>query len=68
MDFVVGLPKTQLGHNVVWVIMDRLTKSAHFLPGKVNYDLNKLVELYVKEIMTPDLFTILVESVRSVGY
>ena len=31
MDFVVGLPRTQTGHDGIWVIMDRLTKSTHFL-------------------------------------
>ena len=51
MDFIVGLPKTQLGHDVVWVILDRLTKSAHFLPVKVSNNLNKLVEFYVKKIV-----------------
>ena len=39
MDFVVGLPKTTNGHDVVWVIVDRLTKSAHFLPIKITYSL-----------------------------
>ena len=51
MDSVVGLPRTQQGHDVVWVIVDRLTKSAHFLPVKTYYNLNKLAELYVKEIV-----------------
>ncbi|KAL5550792.1 hypothetical protein UlMin_000968 [Ulmus minor] len=37
MDFVVGLPKTAKGHDAIWVIIDRLTKSAHFLPIKVTF-------------------------------
>ena len=51
MDFVVGLPKTQQGNDAVWVIVDRLTKFAHFLPIKITYSLNKLAELYIKEII-----------------
>ena len=51
MDFVVGLPKTQQGNDAVWVIVDRLTKSAHFLPIKITYSLNKLAELYIREII-----------------
>ena len=37
MDFVVGLPKTQKGHDSIWVIVDRLTKSTHFLAVKTTY-------------------------------
>ena len=44
MDFVVGLPRTQQGHDAIWVIVDRLTKSAHFLPVKVSYSLDKLAK------------------------
>ena len=51
MDFVVGLPRTQQGHDATWVIINRLTKLEHFLLVKTNYNLNKLVELYVKEIV-----------------
>ena len=51
IDFMVGLPKTQQGQNVIWVIMNRLTKSEHFLPVKTNYNLNKLAELYMNEIV-----------------
>ncbi|KAL5562387.1 hypothetical protein UlMin_032134 [Ulmus minor] len=51
MDFVVGLPKTNNGHDAVWVIVDRLTKSAHFLPIKITYSLEQLADLYVKEIV-----------------
>ena len=51
IDFVVGLPKIQLGCDAVWVIVDRLMKSAYFLLVKVNYNLNILAELYMKEIV-----------------
>ena len=51
MDFVVGLPLTGRKHDSVWVVVDRLTKSAHFLPIRTDYSLDKLVELYIKEIV-----------------
>ncbi|RVW29531.1 Transposon Ty3-G Gag-Pol polyprotein [Vitis vinifera] len=51
MDFVIGLPRTLGGNNAIWVIVDRLTKSAHFLPMKVNFSLDRLASLYVKEIV-----------------
>ena len=51
MDFLVGLPRCQSGYDVIWVIVDRLTKSAHFLPMKNCDSIEKLVELYVKEIV-----------------
>ena len=51
MDFVTGLPRTQRQHNVIWVIVDRLTKSAHFLPINVEDSLEKLAQLYVDEIV-----------------
>ena len=51
MDFVVGLPLTWRKHDSVWVIVDRLTKSAHFLLVRTDYSLDKLAELYIKEIV-----------------
>ena len=51
MDFVVGLPLTGRKHDSVWVVVDRLTKSAHFLPVRIDYSLDKLAELYIKEIV-----------------
>ena len=51
MDFVIGLPRTRNGHDVILVIVDRLTKSTHFLPIKVINSVAKLVELYIKEIV-----------------
>ena len=51
MDFVVGLPCCRNGHDTIWVIVDRLTKSAHFLPFKNSDSLDKLAQLYVREII-----------------
>ena len=51
MDFVVGLPLTGRKHDSIWVLVDRLTKSAHFLPVRTDYSLDKLAELYIKEIV-----------------
>ena len=50
MDFVVGLPRCQSGYDAIWVIVDRLTKSAHFLPMKNSDSIEKLAELYVKRL------------------
>ena len=51
MDFVVGLPRTKANHDAIWVSIDRLTKSAHFLPINEWYSLDNLVHLYLKEIV-----------------
>lgn len=52
MDFITKLPKTSNGHDTIWVIVDRLTKSAHFLRIKETNKLEKLAKLYIKEIVT----------------
>jgi len=51
MDFVVGLPKAPSGQDAIWVIVDRLTKCARFLPIKITDSMDKLGELYVREIV-----------------
>ena len=51
MDFVIGLPRTQRQHDAIWVIVDRLTKSTHFLPVNVEDSFEKLAQLYVDEIV-----------------
>ena len=51
MDFVTGLPKTRRKNDAVWVIVDRLIKSAHFLPMQVNLPLTQLAKLYVSVIV-----------------
>jgi len=50
MDFVVGLPRKPSGQDAIWVIVDRLTKSAHFFPIKITDSMERLVDLYVREI------------------
>ncbi|WVZ66923.1 LOW QUALITY PROTEIN: hypothetical protein U9M48_016078 [Paspalum notatum var. saurae] len=52
MDFVVGLPRTQKGYDSIWVIIDRFTKSAHFLPVKTVYRANTYAELYIAKIVS----------------
>ena len=51
MDFVSCFPLTQRKHDAVWVIVDRLTKSAHFLPIRLDYSMDRLAELYMSEIV-----------------
>jgi hypothetical protein len=51
MDFIVGLPCTRAGYNSIWVVVDRLTKSAHFIPIKTHYSSAVSVELYMSRIV-----------------
>ncbi|GKA03341.1 reverse transcriptase domain-containing protein [Tanacetum coccineum] len=51
MDFVTKLPRTSSGHDIKWVIVDRLTKSAHFLPMREDYKMERLARLYLNEIV-----------------
>ncbi|GJT02006.1 putative reverse transcriptase domain-containing protein [Tanacetum coccineum] len=51
MDFVTKLPKSSSGHDTIWVVVDRLTKSAHFLPIREDYKTEKLAKIYTNEII-----------------
>ncbi|KAD3066941.1 hypothetical protein E3N88_34821 [Mikania micrantha] len=51
MDFITKLPRTPRGFDSIWVIVDRLTKSAHFLPIREDYKMEKLSTLYINEII-----------------
>ncbi|GKA19016.1 putative nucleotidyltransferase, ribonuclease H [Tanacetum coccineum] len=51
MDFISVLPRTPSGYDTIWVIIDRLTKSAHFLPMKKTDSMEKLMQLYLTEVV-----------------
>ncbi|KAD1930830.1 hypothetical protein E3N88_42132 [Mikania micrantha] len=52
MDFITKLPRTANGKDIIWVIVDRLTKTAHFLPIRETYPVRKLARIYVDEIFS----------------
>nr|GFA68946.1 transposon Ty3-I Gag-Pol polyprotein [Tanacetum cinerariifolium] len=51
MDFVTGLPRTQRRHDTIWVVVDHLTKSVHFLPICKDYSVSRLAEIFQQEIV-----------------
>nr|GFA56125.1 putative nucleotidyltransferase, ribonuclease H [Tanacetum cinerariifolium] len=51
MDFVTGLPRTQRRHDAIWVVVDRLTKSAHFLPIRKDYSVSRMAKIFQQEIV-----------------
>jgi hypothetical protein len=51
MDFIVGLPLTARKYNLIWVIVDRLTKSAHFIPVNTNYNVQNYAEIYIASVL-----------------
>jgi hypothetical protein len=51
MDFNIGLPLTTRKCNLIWVIMDRLTKSAHFIPVNTNYNVQKYAKIYIAHVL-----------------
>ena len=52
MDFIVGLPQTPKDHDSIWVIVDRLTKVAHFIAMRNDYRTKKFIDLYVDNILS----------------
>jgi hypothetical protein len=51
MDFIVGLPTTERGFDSIWVIIDRLTKSTHFIPVKTNYHPYQYANIYIQQVV-----------------
>ena len=64
MDVVVGLPLTGSKHDLVWVVVDRLMKLAHFLPVRTDYSLDKLEKLYIEEVVRLHGFPVSIISNR----
>ncbi|GJR53511.1 putative reverse transcriptase domain-containing protein [Tanacetum coccineum] len=67
-DFVTKLPKTSVGQDTIWVIVDCLTKSAHFLPMKENNSVEKLTRQYLKEVVTRHGVPVLIISNQDVRF
>ncbi|GJU90248.1 putative reverse transcriptase domain-containing protein, partial [Tanacetum coccineum] len=68
MDFVTKLPRTSSGHDTIWVIVDRLTKSAHFLPMREDYKMDRLARLYLNEIVARHGVPISIISDRDIRF
>ncbi|XP_070049479.1 uncharacterized protein [Nicotiana tomentosiformis] len=68
MDFISRLPRTQRNHDAIWVIIDRLTKSAHFLAIIMDYSLEHLAELYINEIVRLHGILVSIVSDRDPSY
>ncbi|GJS02633.1 putative reverse transcriptase domain-containing protein, partial [Tanacetum coccineum] len=68
MDFITKLPKTKSVHDTIWVIVDRLTKSAHFLAMREDYSTERLAKLYINEIVARHGVPLLIISDRDGRY
>ncbi|GKA87890.1 putative reverse transcriptase domain-containing protein [Tanacetum coccineum] len=64
MDLVTKLPRSSSGYDAIWVIMDRLTKLAHFLPIREDYKTEKLTRIYINEIVARHGIPVLIISDR----
>nr|GEY47762.1 putative reverse transcriptase domain, ribonuclease H-like domain, aspartic peptidase domain protein [Tanacetum cinerariifolium] len=62
IKFITKLPRTSSGHDTIWVIVDRLTKSAHFLPMREDYKMDRLARLYINKIVARHGVPILIIS------
>ncbi|XP_037497395.1 uncharacterized protein LOC110010929 [Jatropha curcas] len=65
MDFVIGLPLTPKRKDTIWVIVDKLTKSVHFLPVRTDFTMEQYVELYIDEIDTKDKVRIIRDRLKA---
>ena len=54
MDFITGLPRTRSGYDSIWVVVNRLTKVAHFIPVKTTYTSAQLAKIYMSKIVCLD--------------
>ena len=68
MDCITKLPRTARGVDSIWVIMDRLTKSDHFIPILESISAEKLVEIYIREVVARHIVPVFVISDRDVRF
>ena len=68
MDFITKLPRTARGVDAIWVIVDRLTKSAHFIPISESISAEKLADIYVREVVARHGVPVSVVSDRDVRF
>ncbi|GJT89811.1 putative reverse transcriptase domain-containing protein [Tanacetum coccineum] len=68
IDFIMKLPRTSSGHDAIWVIVDRLTKSAHFLAIPEDYKTERFARLYINEIIARHGPFEIVERVGPIAY
>ena len=68
MDFITKLPRTTRGVDAIWVIVDRLTKSAHFIPISESISAEKLADIYVREVVARHRVPVSVVSDRDVRF
>ncbi|GJW54716.1 putative reverse transcriptase domain-containing protein [Tanacetum coccineum] len=68
MDFVTKLPKTSSGFDMIWVIVDRLTKSAHFMPIKETDSMEQMMRFYLKEVVSRHGVSVLIISERDMEF
>ena len=67
MDFVIALPRGQKGNNAVWVIVDHLTKSAHFIPFRLGQS-SELAEKYMQEVVRLHSVPVSIVSDRDIRF
>ena len=68
MDFVTHLPRTPQGHDVVWMIVDRFMKSAHFLAVLMTFALERLCRSYIREIVRLHRVSVSIVSDRDLRF
>ncbi|GJU33204.1 putative reverse transcriptase domain-containing protein [Tanacetum coccineum] len=68
MDFITKLPRTRNGHDAIWVVVDRLTKSAHFLAIRKDHSTKKFARLYTNEIVAHHEVHVSIISDRDVRF
>ena len=68
MDFIMKLPRTARGVDSIWVIVDRLTKSAHFIPIQESISAEKLTDIYIREVVARNEVQVSIVSYRDVQF